>query len=371
MGEVRKSKVIELPGGTKKRVWGRGKSNRAAIKKLDENIEKAKAVASVMTPDTTLELWAERFLTVYKSADTKNNKTYRTNIHKHIIPAIGHLKISKIKPYQLQELLNTFEGQSYSHVHKILLALRQIFRTAAENGLIMLDPTISLKLPHTTKGGHRSITDYEREMSLKVSATHRAGLWIETMLYCGLRPQETRTLLWTDFLLDKKLVHIHSSAEAGTGRKKEPKTPAGNRYLPITNDRYLERLKRAKKSAKSIYVFVQPTTGRPHTEESMRCMWESFRREIDIAMGAVVYRNQIIKSVVAPDLVPYCYRHTYCTDMQRAGVPLNVAKYMMGHEDVTVTANTYTHHSDEDTKSAAKLMRKFHDTKPKNRRTGT
>ena len=47
-----------------------------------------------------------------------------------------------------------------------------------------------------------------------------------------------------------------------------------------------------------------------------------FKRELEIHMGAEVYRNQIIQSVVAPDLVPYCLRHTYCTDLQRAGVPL-------------------------------------------------
>ncbi|WP_420908839.1 tyrosine-type recombinase/integrase [Flintibacter muris] len=35
----------------------------------------------------------------------------------------------------------------------------------------------------------------------------------------------------------------------------------------------------------------------------------------------------------------YCLRHTFCTDLQRAGVPLNVAKKLMGHSDVSVTVN--------------------------------
>ncbi len=39
----------------------------------------------------------------------------------------------------------------------------------------------------------------------------------------------------------------------------------------------------------------------------------------------------------------YCLRHTFATDLQRAGVPLNVAKELMGHSDITVTANVYTH----------------------------
>lgn len=60
-------------------------------------------------------------------------------------------------------------------------------------------------------------------------------------------------------------------------------------------------------------------------------------------MGAELYRNQIIQSVVAPDLTPYCLRHTFCTDLQRAGVTLNVAKELMGHSDISTTANIYTH----------------------------
>ena len=71
--------------------------------------------------------------------------------------------------------------------------------------------------------------------------------------------------------------------------------------------------------------------------------WKAFIRELDIHMGAEAYRNKIIKSMVSSDLTPYCLRHTFCTDLQKAGVALNVAKELMGHSDVSVTANIYTH----------------------------
>lgn len=89
-------------------------------------------------------------------------------------------------------------------------------------------------------------------------------------------------------------------------------------------------------------VFRQPTTGRMHSGSSANDLWNNFKRELDIQMGAEIYRNKIIRSVVATDLVPYCLRHTYCTDLQRAGVPINIAKYLMGHSDISVTSNIYT-----------------------------
>ncbi len=83
--------------------------------------------------------------------------------------------------------------------------------------------------------------------------------------------------------------------------------------------------------------------GNRQNEDSLRRLWKGFCRDLDIYMGAEVYRNRIIKSVLAPDLSPYCLRHTFCTDLQRAGVPINVAKELMGHADIQTTANIYTH----------------------------
>jgi site-specific recombinase XerD len=68
---------------------------------------------------------------------------------------------------------------------------------------------------------------------------------------------------------------------------------------------------------------------------------------MDISNGARVYRNQIIESTLAEDLEPYLLRHTFCTDCQAAGVPINVAKELMGHSDISVTAKIYTHMVDE------------------------
>ncbi len=60
--------------------------------------------------------------------------------------------------------------------------------------------------------------------------------------------------------------------------------------------------------------------------------------------------------VVAPDLVPYCLRHTYCTDLQAKGIPLKTASYLMGHSSIKVTADIYTHITDDAINEAAKLM---------------
>ncbi len=60
-----------------------------------------------------------------------------------------------------------------------------------------------------------------------------------------------------------------------------------------------------------------------------------------------------MKSVIAPDLDMYCFRHTYCTDLEAAGVPINVAKYLMGHSSIVLTSQIYTHMREDTLAEAA------------------
>lgn len=74
-------------------------------------------------------------------------------------------------------------------------------------------------------------------------------------------------------------------------------------------------------------------------------------------MGCETFRGEVIPPYrVADDLTPYCLRHTYCTDLQTAGIPINIAKEWMGHSDISVTASIYTHQSDEADRNAAALL---------------
>ena len=59
---------------------------------------------------------------------------------------------------------------------------------------------------------------------------------------------------------------------------------------------------------------------------------------------------------IAEDLVLYCLRHTYCTDLQKKGVPLNIAKYLMGHSDISVTASIYTHTGTDEAIEAGRII---------------
>lgn len=110
------------------------------------------------------------------------------------------------------------------------------------------------------------------------------------------------------------------------------------------------------------YVCVN-LKGNRYTKKTYTTMWEKIRRLMDIEMGAEVYRNEIIKSVIADDFVIYNLRHTFCTDLQSAGVPINVARELMGHSSIDITSKIYTHHSEISISDALEKMNRFSSSK--------
>jgi integrase len=77
-------------------------------------------------------------------------------------------------------------------------------------------------------------------------------------------------------------------------------------------------------------------------------MWTNICREMNLAMGCRTYRNKLMPPYpLADDFDLYNLRHTYCTDLEKMGVPINIASRFMGHANINITAKIYTHASTE------------------------
>ena len=57
----------------------------------------------------------------------------------------------------------------------------------------------------------------------------------------------------------------------------------------------------------------------------------------------VVEKYNSIYRIELPKITPYVCRHTYCSNMAKAGMNPKALQYLMGHSDIGVTLNVYTH----------------------------
>jgi integrase len=317
--------------------------------------------------NTLCKDWLERWLTTYKIPSV--SKGWARNIQSInesiIVPKIGNLRLKDVKPIHLQEVLNDKSDLSQSYLRKIFVIMQDAFHTAKKNGLIERDPTESVTIPKGKKQqSRRAITPKERHYILKTCEKHRSGLFYKFMLFCGLRPGEVAALQWRNIDTGKALINIDSSLKAD-GSIGSPKSEAGYRSVPIPSD-FLEELKEIRSSNPFDFVCTN-AHGERLKPSAVRQQWESFSHQLNIEMGCKTFRGALVPPYpVADDLVPYCLRHTYCTDLQAAGIPINVARELMGHSDISVTAKIYTHSSEESIKDAADALERLNERRKNN-----
>ena len=58
-------------------------------------------------------------------------------------------------------------------------------------------------------------------------------------------------------------------------------------------------------------------------------------------------------------LLPHVCRHTYCSNMAKSGMNPKTLQYLMGHSDISVTMNVYTHIGFDDAEEELKRMEEF------------
>ena len=68
------------------------------------------------------------------------------------------------------------------------------------------------------------------------------------------------------------------------------------------------------------------------------------------------HMHELDPSIDQSEIELYMLRHTYCTNLEKAGVPINIAKALMGHSSIQMTAKIYTHFDDQTLEIARSMI---------------
>ncbi len=327
-----------------KRYYVCGKTEKEVYTKMANKKRDLEESRVILSPNTTLSSWYKVYANTYKvNCKEITLKNWKYKIEKQLISRLGQMPLQDIKPIHCQEILNSLDGYSVDYIKKIKQSMSAIFDKAVENKLVLENPAKYLTMPRGTKTTRRSVTDEERAYILETAKLEYRYKFFKVMLYCGLRPSEVAELKGDDIKDGMIIVR-------GT------KTKNAYRKVPIPL-----HLSSELNLEPGEYIFKNGA-GKKFDETGRSNLWKSFKRQLNIVAGCEVYRNELLPPYpIADDLVPYCLRHTYCTDLARAGVDIRIAQKLMGHASITTTANVYTHVGDEDIKEAADKLKNYID----------
>ena len=145
------------------------------------------------------------------------------------------------------------------------------------------------------------------------------------------------------------------------------KTSAGTRKLPVTEEvaKCFQAIIEDREKPK-VEKVVDGYTGVLFLDDKglplVAMHWEH-------RFNHMVKRYNDIYRVQMPNITPHVCRHTYCSNMAKSGMNPKTLQYFMGHSDIGVTLNTYTHLGLEDAEDELKRLEDLQNARKELERT--
>lgn len=320
-----------------KTVNGTKKQAEAELRKMIADLESGNIITtSAMKLSDWMNIWLDTYL-VDIAQTTKDD--YESKINFHIKPTLGHLPLNAIKNQNIQTWVNGLQqkGLGAKTIRNIYNNLNAALKKAVVLRMIPHNPCEGTVLPKLQQYQAQVYNTANIQQALDAANDLSTCIMILLGASVGLRRGEMAALRWKDINFDKNTISITKSRVHTKGKviEKAPKTQAGKRTITIC-----QSTADALRDAKAIYddaVLHKPgfhdlgyvlfkEDGTPFFPDSLTQKWERF------------LANYHLPHIRLHDL-----RHSNATAMIAAGINAKVVQHRLGHANVSITLNTYTH----------------------------
>ena len=334
----------------KPRKWGsatiRGSKRKAEelLRQKQQQFEKGYVPKSKETVGEYLQEWLDGYGN--NKLEPKTLQVYRQYIANYITPEnISDIELQKLDPSHLQRIYAQMQGRGLSpitihHLHRILhracvVAIGQDKLPAHKNPCakerVFLPKINKKKVKPWPEDTLRKFFDIAKDNKFR-DVYHLAVL-------TGLRRGEICALQWSSVDIDRKGISVVASLEKLTGtqpRLKIPKSGTSDRVISISEEvvELLRKVQSQQITTKAVlgnewnsdgWVFCTPKGG-PIVPDRLT---QDF--------GAIVKGHGL------PDMTLHGLRHQFASLLLKKGVDLKVTQELMGHANVSITADTYSH----------------------------
>ena len=275
----------------------------------------------------------------------------------------GFLKIRDIKPSDAKQWFIKLyqDGRRYSTIISVRGVLRPAFEMAVEDDIIRRNPfsfQITDVVPNDSKTRQAISGEVkERFLTFIRESRHYSQYYDEIiiLLGTGMRVSELYGLTRADLDFEARRIKVERQLTRTRHCEyyvEKPKTASGERYIPMTDEVYLafQNAVQRRKQPK-VELLIDGHTGFLFLDKDGK---PKVAMHLEHVMKRIVDRYNDTHEDQLPSITPHVLRHTFCTEMASSGIDLKSLQYLMGHSDVGVTLNVYTHASYETAQAAMK-----------------
>ena len=313
---------------------------------------------------TVVEL-VEKYVSLKTGVSHNTRAGYKTVISILNKEAFGKLRIDKVRLSDAKAWLiklQQVDGRGYSSIHSIRGVLRPAFQLAVDDDLIRKNPfgfELASVIVNDSVTREAITRKQERELLKFIKEDKHFCRYYDAIFILfntGLRISEFCGLTISDIEFDQKRIKVDHQLQRTSQMQyviQAPKTESGIRYVPMSEEvAACFRRILAKRVAPKAEPMVDGHAGFLFLDKNDRPMvalhWEKYMQHI-VEKYNKIYRIQM------PKVTPHVCRHTFCSNMAKSGMNPKTLQYIMGHSDISVTLNVYTHVQFDD--AQAELLR--------------
>lgn len=272
-----------------------------------------------------------------------------------------------------QSLINKLsEKYSRSTISKVYVLLNMCFNYAFTKEHIGENPMMKVKMPKESslvtkkkEAKWLSSSDVEkfvqeaervntREFRIKGKVGERVygvnAYYAILIIYTGLRIGELMALTWEDIDFKNKTLNVNKSRAKGkidgktTLYIKDPKSESGTRIIPLS-DRAIYALQKIKEYSTELKL---------NSDNNLIVANTSSESNITRTVKSMLFRA----GCETEKCGLHALRHTFGSLLLEKGVDLKTISYLLGHSDITVTANIYLHITREKAINSIEVLNK-------------
>lgn len=257
-----------------------------------------------------------------------------------LIPQLGHRPLSRLAASEIQGLYAAMTGRGVSprsvrYTHAVLSgALKQAVRWR----WIARSPASLVSLPRQSHREMRALDDAQARRFVDAATGDTFGaLWV-LLITTGLRPSEALALRWSD--IEAGRLHVQRGLTRhpdGSFEFNEPKTARGRRAVTLPQSTTV-----ALRDHRQRQLSDRLRAGAAWTDRDL--VFSTAAGE-PLDFRALVRRHfkKLLRLADVPTIRPYDLRHTCATLLLKAGQNPRIVSERLGHENVSLTLDTYSH----------------------------
>lgn len=312
------------------------------IKELEQKVFDAKsemASGLVLSDNTTFGSYADKWLNIYKASKSIQTKNMYIRVF-HYFSDIWQVPIKKVNRMMLQQIVNDNSDHPRT-CEQILLTLKQIFRSAQDDGLTGRSPCVSIELPRHVPQEKRALTD-EEKLKLRSAVLQPQERLLLLLLYgTGCRPAEAYALNKSDFDFKTGTIYINKSVKYDHQRFHSvdaPKTNASIRYVYVS-----EPIMRSLKHIIDKLPYDNVLGG-------------DDGRILNKDKYETIFKHILKKSGLKDSgITQYSFRHNFATECYYNDVSLKECQRQMGHKSYKMILEVYSHLDQQKENTRSKL----------------